>query len=356
MKIGIPREIKNSENRVAMTPAGLHDLVRAGHVVTVEGGAGQGSGYTDEDYLTAGARIGNAFDCWQCDLVVKVKEPQPSEYSYFRSDLILFAFLHLAAAPELSGRIRQSGLKAIAYETVQLDDGSLPLLAPMSAIAGRIGAMMAAQLLLQSSGGVGILPGGIAGVEKARMTVLGAGQAGQAAIQYLTGMGADVTVLDINLNKLKSLEEQYRWQIRTLYANHQNIHDAVVRSDAVISTILIPGAKAPHVITRKMVAGMAPGGVIVDIAIDQGGSVETVDHATTHDQPTYIREGITHYAVANIPGIAPKTATAALSNATLPYVKLLAEHHLVACEINKALGKGLVFPKSSLQKPADSSE
>lgn len=356
MKIGIPREIKNNENRVSMTPAGLHDLVRLGHTVVVEYGAGLGCGFTDDDYLAAGAQIGMVQDCWQCDLVVKVKEPQPVEYAYFRADLMLFTYLHLAAAPELAQAIRQSGLKAIAYETVQLDDGSLPLLAPMSAIAGRIGAMMAAQLLLQTGGGPGILVGGIAGVEKARITILGAGQAGQAAIHYATGMGADVTVLDINTQRLKQLEELYQWRIRTLYANRQNIHDAVVQSDAVISTVHVTGEKAPHVVTRDMISGMAPGRVIVDIAIDQGGSVETVDHPTTHDQPTYIREGVTHYAVANIPGIAPRTATAALANATLPYVRLLAEHGLVACEINKALGRGLAFPKSSLQKPPDSAK
>lgn len=342
MNIGIPKEIKNNENRVSMTPAGVHDLVRQGHTVTVETGAGVGSGYSDGDFAAAGAVIDTAEACWRGSLVVKVKEPQPQEYRYFRPDLILFTYLHLAAVPDLAAEIRRSGLAAIAYETVQLDDGSLPLLAPMSDIAGRIGALMAAHYLLSTFGGPGLLPGGIPGAEKARFTILGAGHAGQGALQYAVGMGADVTVLDVSLPRLKQLEDQYQTRIRTLYSNHQNIYEAVTKSHAVISTVLIPGAHAPCLITEDMVKAMAPGSVIVDIAIDQGGSVETVDHATTHDQPVYLRHGVIHYAVANIPGAAPRTATAALANATLPYVMLLAEHGMSACEINKALGRGLV--------------
>jgi len=342
MNIGIPREIKNNENRVSMTPAGVHDLVRLGHTVTVEAGAGIGSGYGDDDFAAAGAVIGSAGDCWRSGLVVKVKEPQPSEYGYFRPDLILFTYLHLAAVPDLAAEIQCTGLKAIAYETVQLDDGSLPLLAPMSDIAGRIGALMAAHYLLRTLGGPGLLPGGIPGAEKARFTIIGAGHAGQGALQYAVGMGADVTVLDISLPRLRQLEDQYQTRIRTLYSNHQNIHEAVIHSNAVISTVLIPGAHAPCLVTEDMVKAMAPGSVIVDIAIDQGGSVETVDHATTHDQPVFVKHGVIHYAVANIPGAAPRTATAALANATLPYVKELAESGLAACTLNPALGHGLV--------------
>ena len=342
MKIGIPREIKNNENRVSMTPAGVHDLVRLGHTVAVESGAGLGSGYGDDDYLAAGAVIGTANDCWSGGLVVKVKEPQPSEYKYFRPDLMLFTYLHLAAVPGLVTEIQSTGLKAIAYETVQLENGSLPLLAPMSDIAGRIGALMAAQYLLRTHGGPGLLPGGIPGAEKSRFTILGAGHAGQGALQYAVGMGADVTVLDISLPRLRQLEDQYQTRIRTLYSNHQNIYESVTRSHAVISTVLIPGAHAPCLITEEMVKNMTPGSVIVDIAIDQGGSVETVDHATTHDNPTFVKHGVIHYAVANIPGAAPRTATAALANATLPYVKELAEHGLGACTLNPALGRGLV--------------
>lgn len=325
-----------------MTPAGVHDLVRMGNMVLVEHNAGMGSGHPDTDYETVGARIASAEECWACDLVVKVKEPQTSEYKYFRPDLILFTYLHLAAVPELADEIRRSGLQAIAYETVQLDNGSLPLLAPMSDIAGRIGALMAAQFLLKPNGGLGLLPGGIPGADKARFTILGAGHAGQGALQYAVGMGADVTVLDISLPRLKQLDDQYQTRIHTLYSNHQNIFDAVTRSHAVISTVLIPGAHAPRLITEEMVKAMTPGSIIVDIAIDQGGSVETVDHATTHDNPVFIKHGVIHYAVANIPGAAPHTATAALANATLPYVKLLAEHGMDACSISSALAHGRV--------------
>jgi alanine dehydrogenase len=341
MRIGIPREIKNNENRVALTPACIHDLIRFGHTIVVESAAGMGSGFTDAEFAAAGAIIGSAEDCWAAGLVVKVKEPQPTEYRFFRPDLILFTYLHLAAAPDLAASIKASGLAAIAYETVQLADGSLPLLAPMSEVAGRIGVLMAAQLLLRP-GGPGLLPGGVPGVEKARFTILGAGNAGQAAIQYAVGMGAEVTVLDISLPRLKALEDQYQSRLSTLFSNHQNIWRAVTRADAVISTVLIPGQRAPRLVTEDMVKAMAPGSVIVDIAIDQGGSVETVDHATTHDQPTFIRHGVTHYAVANIPGAAPRTATFALANATLPYVRLLADHGRAACELDPALGQGLV--------------
>lgn len=342
MRIGIPKEIKNNENRVSLTPACVHELARQDHQVFVESSAGLGSGFPDAEYAAAGAQIGTAGDCWSCDLVVKVKEPQESEYSYFRPGLILFTYLHLAANPGLAAAIRSSGLQAVAYETVQLEDGSLPLLAPMSEVAGRIGVLMAAQLLLKHHGGPGMLPGGVPGVDKARFTIIGAGHAGQAAIQYAVGMGAEVTVLDISLPRLKALEEQYQSRIRTLYSNQQNIRRSVTQSDVVISTVLIPGARAPRLVTEDMVRAMSPGSVIVDIAIDQGGSVETVDHATTHDQPTYIKHGVIHYAVANMPGAAPRTATFALANATMPFVQLLARDGLAACSSNKALGCGLV--------------
>jgi alanine dehydrogenase len=342
MKIGVPREIKNNENRVAMTPAGIQDLTRLDHEVVVEQGAGLGSGFSDAEYKAAGACIGSAGDCWACDLVIKVKEPQPEEYSFFRPGLILFTYLHLAAAPELAAEITRSGLAAIAYETVQMDDGSLPLLAPMSEVAGRIGVLMAAQLLLKHHDGLGLLPGGVPGVDKARFTIIGAGSAGQAAIHYAVGMGAEVTVLDVNLPRLQALEELYQSRVKTLYSNHQNIFRSVTQADVVVSTVLIPGARAPHLVTEEMVKSMAPGSVIIDIAIDQGGSVETVDHATTHDEPTFIRHGVIHYAVANMPGAAPRTATFALANATLPYIKLLADHGLEACQMNQALGRGRV--------------
>lgn len=342
MRIGIPKEIKNNENRVGLTPACVQELCQLDHVVIVEDGAGKGSGFSDDAYRQSGAMIGSAAECWACDLVVKVKEPQSCEFACFRPDLILFTYLHLAAEPELAAAIRSSGLRAIAYETVQLEDGSLPLLAPMSEVAGRIGMLMAAQLMLKHNGGRGLVPGGVPGVDKANVVIIGAGHAGQAALQYAVGMGADVTILDVNIPGLTALEHQYQSRIRTLYSNRQNIARVVSQADAVISTVLIPGARAPHLVTEDMVRSMEPGSVIIDIAIDQGGSVETVDHATTHDDPTYIKHGVIHYAVANMPGAAPRTSTLALSHATLPYVKLLAEQGLQACDKNAALGRGLV--------------
>ncbi len=342
MRIGIPKEIKNNENRVAMTPGGVDELVRLGHDVCVEAGAGLGSGFSDKDYSAVGGKISMAYECWRCDLVVKVKEPQPEEYRHFRSNLIVFAFMHLAAKPELVTAIQRTGLSAIAYETVQLDDGLLPILAPMSSIAGRIGAMMAAHYLLSSNGGPGILPGGINGADKARFTILGAGHAGQAALRYAVGLEADVTVLDINQARLDTLQARYQSLARTQFSTPDSIWQAVTQADAVISTVLIPGTRAPHVVTADMVKAMKPGRVIVDIAIDQGGSVETMDHATTHADPIYMRHGIIHYAVANIPGAAPRTATVALSNATMPYIRKLAEQGMAACETDKALGRGWV--------------
>ncbi len=337
MRVGIPKEIKNSENRVAMTPSCVHDLVTHGASVIVQQGAGSGSGFTDGDYEAAGASIGDAAAAWACPLVVKVKEPQPSEFHFFRPDLILFTFLHLAADERLAQQLELSGVEAIAYERVQLPDGSLPLLAPMSEIAGRLGAMMAEYYLLKTQGGKGLLAGGVPGVEKARFTIVGAGTAGRAALQAVVGMGADVTILDNQISKLAHLEEHYQSRIRTLFSNRQNLEECVVQSDAVISTVLIPGARAPHLITEAMVKKMAPGSVIVDIAIDQGGSVETIPHSTTHDDPVLRIHDVIHYAVANMPGAVPRTATTALSNATLPYVLLLAKEGLKACEIKPEL-------------------
>ena len=318
----------------------LHDFQKI-HVV-VETGAGVGSGFTDEEYLAAGAQIGDAAAAWSADLVVKVKEPQPGEYQFFRRGLLLFTYLHLAANEKLAAELQKQGVKAIAYEMVQLDDGSLPLLAPMSEIAGRLGAMMAEYYLQKTQGGRGLLAGGVPGVEKARFVIIGAGTAGRAALQAVVGMGADVTILDIQIPKLSRLEELYQSRVRTLFSNRQNLAQCVITADAVISTVLIPGARAPHLVTEDMVRQMAPGSVIVDIAIDQGGSVETVTHSTTHDQPVYTVHGVTHYAVANMPGAVPRTATTALSNATLPYVRMLAREGLAACSSHVPLGRGLV--------------
>ena len=342
MDVGVPKEIKNNENRVAMTPSGVQELVVHGATVIVETGAGAGSGFSDDDYRVAGAQIGDAGRAWNCGLVLKVKEPQPSEYQYFRPGLILFTFLHLAADERLAKALQDSGVQAIAYELVQLPDGTLPLLAPMSEIAGRLGALMAEFYLLKTQGGRGILAGGVPGVEKARFTIIGAGTAGRAALQAVVGMGADVTILDNQISKLTRLEDQYQSRIRTLFSNRQNLEAAVTQADAVISTVLIPGARAPHLVTAAMVQQMAPGSVIVDIAIDQGGSVETIPHSTTHDQPTLVINGVTHYAVANMPGAVPRTATIALSNATLPYALLLATHGLEACDLKPELEKARI--------------
>ncbi len=342
MLVGVPREIKNNENRVALTPGCVHDLLAHDIPVIVESGAGLGSGFSDEEYAAAGATIGDAAAAWSAGLVVKVKEPQPSEYGYFRPDLMLFTFLHLAADAQLAARLAAIGVQAVAYEMVQLADGSLPLLAPMSEIAGRLGAMMAEYYLLKTQGGRGLLAGGVPGVEKARVVIIGAGTAGRAALQAVVGMGADVTILDIQIPKLSRLEELYQSRIRTLFSNPQNLRQRVIAADAVISTVLVPGARAPHLVSEDMVRQMAPGSVIVDIAIDQGGSVETVTRSTTHDQPVYTVHGVTHYAVANMPGAVPRTATTALSNATLPFVRQLACEGLAACRPDTPLGRGLV--------------
>lgn len=342
MLVGLPREIKNNENRVAMTPACVHDLRAQDIPVIVETGAGLGSGFSDDEYREAGAVMGSAADAWSAGLVVKVKEPQPSEFGYFRPDLILFAFLHLAAEPILAARLAADGVRAIAYETVQLDDGSLPLLAPMSEIAGRLGAMMAEYYLLKTQGGRGLLAGGVPGVEKARFVIIGAGTAGRAALQAVVGMGADVVILDVQIPKLRHLEELYQSRIRTLFSNRQNLTQCVAAADAVISTVLIPGSRAPRLVTAEMVRQMKPGSVIVDIAIDQGGSVETIGHSTTHDQPVFTVSGVTHYAVANMPGAVPRTATTALANATLPYVCQLAREGLAACRPGTPLSRGLI--------------
>ena len=342
MDIGIPKEIKTREKRVSLTPACVRELREAGHAVVVETGAGLGSGFEDADYAEAGARLGTAADCWACGLVVKVKEPLPSEYAYFRKGLILFTYLHLAAVPELERAILASGMTAVAYETVQAVDGSLPLLAPMSEVAGRIAVVAAASLMLTHPQGRGMLLGGVAGVDKARVVVIGAGAAGQAAVQYAVGMGADVTVLDVDLAKLRRLEEAYGSRVRTLASSRGNLEAAIAKADLLVSTVLIPGKRAPRLVTEAMVKSLSPGAVIVDVAIDQGGSVETVDRATTHDDPVYVKHGVLHYAVANMPGAAPRTSTLALSNATLPYVRLLAAKGAAACEADLALGRGLV--------------
>jgi len=326
MRVGVPKEIKADENRVSLTPAGVLALRRDGHEVLVERGAGEGSGFADTQYRDAGATlVDGAEDAWTgADLVIKVKEPLPVEYGYFRPDLVLFTYLHLAPERELTQALVESGITAVAYETVRARDGSLPLLTPMSEVAGRMATQIGAQFLEEPYGGRGVLLGGVPGVLPGRVTIVGGGVVGSNAARIALGLGADVTLLDINPERLRQLDDQFQGRLRTLMSNEYNIAEAVAAADLVVGAVLIPGARAPHLVTEAMVRAMAAGSVIVDVAIDQGGIVETIDHITTHSHPTYVKHGVIHYAVANMPGAVPRTSTLALTNATLPYARALA--------------------------------
>ncbi|MBD8026226.1 alanine dehydrogenase [Ureibacillus sp. Re31] len=343
MKIGVPKEIKNNENRVAMTPAGVVSLISAGHEVYIETGAGLGSSFADEDYAAAGATIvSTAQEAWAQEMVMKVKEPIPSEYSYFHEGLILFTYLHLAPELELTQALLDNKVVGIAYETVQLPNRSLPLLTPMSEVAGKMSVQIGAQFLEKMNGGKGILLGGVSGVPRGKVTIVGGGMAGTNAARIAVGMGADVTILDLNPERLRQLEDIFGSSVQTLMSNPYNIAESVKDSDLVIGSVLIPGAKAPKLVTEQMVKSMRPGSVIVDIAIDQGGSFETTDRVTTHDNPTYIKHDVVHYAVANMPGAVPRTSTIALTNNTVPYALQIANKgYKQACIDNEALKKGL---------------
>lgn len=325
MKISVIREIKNNEFRVAMTPAGVRDLVSAGHQVSVETGAGVGSGITDDDYAAEGATIApDAATSWGwADMVVKVKEPIASEYQYFRSDLVLFTFLHLAAEPELTQALLDSGITSIAYETVQGPTGGLPLLAPMSEVAGRLSSIVGASTLLKPAGGMGLLVPGVPGTRPANVVVLGGGVAGTNATSVAVGLGAEVTVLDTNLQRLKELDALYAGRIKTAASNSLEIERACLAADLVIGSVLIPGAKAPKLVSLDLVSRMKPGSVLVDIAVDQGGCFEG-SKPTTHADPTFNVHGSTYYCVANMPGAVPQTSTVALTNATMRYTNALA--------------------------------
>lgn len=338
MIIGIPKEVKNNENRVAITPSGVMALVQHGHKVVIEKDAGKGSGFEDIEFKSAGATIQpNAASVWgSADLVLKVKEPTPIEYKYFRKDLILFTYLHLAAEPALTDALLKSGITAIAYETVE-KNRTLPLLTPMSEVAGRMATQIGSQFLEKSKGGKGILLGGVPGVKRGKVTIIGGGTVGANAAQMAVGLGADVTILDLNVDRLRQLEDIFGDRITTLVSNHLNIAEAVSTSDLVIGAVLIPGAKAPKLVTREIVSQMARGSVIVDVAIDQGGIFETADRVTTHDCPTYENEGVIHYAVSNMPGAVPRTSTIALTNVTLPYALHIA---------NKGLEKAILEDES----------
>ncbi|MGV2622338.1 UNVERIFIED_CONTAM: alanine dehydrogenase [Halobacillus marinus] len=343
MKIGIPKETKNNENRIAMTPAGVVSMTGAGHDVYVETGAGYGSSFTDEQFQEAGATIvPSAKEAWDQEMVMKVKEPLPAEYHYFREGLILFTYLHLAPEPELTRALMDSKVISIAYETVQLANGSLPLLTPMSEVAGRMASQIGAQFLEKSHGGKGILLSGIPGVPRGRVTVIGGGVVGTNAAKIALGLGADVTIIDVNPERLRQLDDILGDSIQTLMSNPLNIQESLAVSDLVIGAVLIPGAKAPKLVTEEMVKAMPEGSVIVDVAIDQGGIFATTDRITTHDDPTYLKHGVLHYAVANMPGAVPRTSTIGLTNVTVPYaLQLAGKGYLQALRENEALKKGL---------------
>ncbi len=342
MIIGVTKEIKDNEYRVSMTPGGVHQLVEAGHAVLVETGAGEGSYFHDEDYVLAGATIAGVDEVWtKAAMVVKVKEPQPNEYRYLRPDLVLFTYLHLAANEQLTRTVADSGVTGIAYETVELPNGTLPLLTPMSEVAGRMAAQVGAYYLERPEGGRGKLLGGIPGVRPASVVVLGGGVVGAHAAQVALGMGAAVTLLDINLDRLRFLSEVLHGNFVTWAANPLNIAEAARFADLLIGAVLVKGAKAPKLVTREMIAQMKKGSVIVDVAVDQGGCIETT-HPTTHSKPTFFVDGVLHYCVANMPGAVPRTSTYGLSNATLPYVLQLANKGFKrAVEADKALAKGV---------------
>lgn len=327
MIIGVPKEQKSGENRVSMTAATVREAVARGHTVLVQRGAGEGSGISDEDYAAAGAELVDELEAvWErAQLVVKVKEPEPFEWSLLRSHHILFTYLHLAASKEVTEAIVRSGAVGIAYETVQLANGALPLLTPMSEIAGRMTVQVGARFLEKYHGGPGILLGGVPGVPPANVVVVGAGTVGYGAALVGLGMGARVTLIDNSLPRLRYLNEVLHGRYVTLMSNAQNIGDAVAEADLLIGAVLVPGARAPKLVTDAMVRAMKPGSVIVDVAVDQGGCIETIDRTTTHASPVYERYGVLHYAVPNMPGAVPRTATQALTNATQPYVLKVAD-------------------------------
>jgi alanine dehydrogenase len=354
MQIGIPKEVKDNEYRVALPPGGVGELVRHGHHVMVETQAGAGSGFTDEEYTKAGAAIGHsAEEVWgRANLVVKVKEPLPGEYPYLRDDLILFTYLHLAASESLTRALLDSGVTGVAYETVEDARGHLPLLTPMSEVAGRMATQIAAHYLQKPEGGRGILMGGVPGVRPAHIVVIGGGTVGTHAAQIALGMGANVTLIDINLERLRYLDEVMHGRLTTQYSNQTNIAEALATADAVIGAVLVPGARAPRLVTREMLTLMPPGSVIVDVAVDQGGCVETT-RPTTHSDPTYFVDGVLHYGVANMPGAVPRTSSYALSNATLRYILKVADLGArEALNRDSGLAKGLNVVRGKIVYPA----
>jgi len=343
MVVGVAKEIKDHETRVGLVPSGVIALREAGHEVLVEARAGEGSSISDEEYIRAGARIvASAAEVWaKAGLVAKVKEPQPAEYGFFRPGLVLFTYLHLAPLPELTDHLLESKVSGVAYETIREADGSLPLLTPMSEVAGRMSVQVGAQYLEKPNGGRGILLGGVPGVAPANAVILGGGIVGTNAAKMALGLGAHVTIIDRNLNRLRDLDDIFNGQVVTLASNALTIGENLRTADLVVGAVLIPGASAPKLVKREMIAGMKRGAVVVDVAIDQGGCLETA-HATTHTDPTYFVDGVLHYCVSNMPAAVPHTSTFALTNATFPYLLELANHGLeAACERHTALREGV---------------
>jgi len=340
--VGVPREVKPGEQRVALTPAGARALAEAGHRVVVERGAGGGSGIRDDDYAAVGAELLGVEDVWQrAELVLKVKEPLEAEHGHLHEGQVLFTYLHLAPAPELARALRKSGVIAIAYETVQREDGSLPLLTPMSEVAGRLSVQEGAFYLGRAHGGRGILLSGVPGVPRGNVVILGAGTAGVSAARAAVGLGADVSILDVNLDRLRWVDDLFRGQAVTVVSNSFNVAHVVRRADLLIGAVLVAGARAPRLVTRDLVRRMKEGAVIVDIAVDQGGCVETIRPTTLLD-PVYTLDGVVHYGVANMPALVPRTSTFALANATLPYaLELASKGARAATHENPALARGV---------------
>ena len=343
MVIGVPKEIKDHEYRVSVTPDGVRALCQAGHEIWIEPSAGVGSGYSDEDYRTAGATMATSKEqlFQQATLIVKVKEPLRSECRFFRPDQTLFTYLHLASWPDLTKALLDTTITAIAYETIEAKGGTLPMLKPMSEIAGRMSVQIGARYLEKTQGGRGLLLAGVPGVEPGKVVVLGAGVVGSAATRIAVGMGAQVTVINLDLERLRALDELYRGRIVTRASTQAAIDESVIAADLVIGAVLVPGARAPKLVSRGLVARMKPGAVVVDVAVDQGGCFETTK-PTTHSDPVYVVDGVLHYCVANMPGIVPRTSTVALTNATLPYLLRLASQGVEeAMRADAGLAKGV---------------
>ncbi|WP_315096217.1 alanine dehydrogenase [uncultured Cellulomonas sp.] len=354
MKVGIPSEVKNHEYRVAVTPAGVHQLVASGHQVLVQAGAGAGSAITDEQFAAAGAQVvADAAEVWgSADLVCKVKEPVAGEYGFLREDLLLFTYLHLAADRPATDALLAAGTTSIAYETVQLPDGSLPLLAPMSEVAGRLATQVGAYHLMKNEGGAGVLLGGVPGVDAAKVVVLGGGVVGRHAAEIAVGMRADVAVLDVSMPRLRDTDSAFGGRVRTVASSAYAIERELLDADLVIGAVLVPGARAPRLVTNELVSRMRPGSVLVDVAVDQGGCFQDT-RATTHDDPTFQVHGSVLYCVANMPGAVPVTSTRALTNVTLPYLDALADlGWTAALAADPALAAGLTTHDGQLYNAA----